>query len=204
MDPTSHWDDIYRKKGAQQVSWYRAHLERSLSLLANAGARPSSRLIDVGGGASSLVDDLLDRGFGDVTVLDLSDVALEEARRRLGSRAASVTWLVGDVTTVQLPSGRYDVWHDRAVFHFLREPDARARYVAQLRHAVVPGGLVLIATFALDGPTQCSGLPVERYSAQTLHATLGEGFTLVESATEAHQTPSGGTQAFTFCLFQLR
>jgi ubiquinone/menaquinone biosynthesis C-methylase UbiE len=200
MNSSAHWDAVYTTRSAQEVSWYQPHAEQSLALVERiAGGRPTS-LIDVGGGASTLVDDLLARGLFEVTVLDLSTAALEVARQRLGAqRARQVCWLAGDVTGVALPAAAYDIWHDRAVFHFLTEPVQRAAYVSQVCRAVRPGGHVIVAAFAPDGPLRCSGLPVMRYSAEALHSEFGPSFELVEHSTEAHRTPAGATQQFVYC-----
>lgn len=202
MDPQAHWDDVYQRKQPDQVSWYRAHLERSLAFVDHATPAPSA-IIDVGGGASTFVDDLLTRGHRDLTVLDLSRAAIDAARTRLGPRADLVQWLVGDVTTLPLRPHAYDFWHDRAVFHFLREPSQRARYVEQVRRAVRPGGHVLVATFGPQGPERCSGLDVMRYDADQLHAAFGDGFRKVEAVTELHSTPWGAEQQFVYCSCRL-
>ncbi|MEO8331397.1 MAG: class I SAM-dependent methyltransferase [Gallionella sp.] len=168
-------------------------------MLRNTGVAKSAAIIDVGGGASTLVDDLISEGYSDVTVLDLSRAALSAAGQRLGVRAAQVNWLEADVTDADLPTHRYDVWHDRAVFHFLTEPQQRQAYVETVFRAVKPGGHVIVATFAEDGPTQCGGLPVMRYAANQLHAEFGEAFTLIKHVKEAHHTPSGSVQQFVYC-----
>lgn len=200
MQAKAHWERVYATKDATEVSWFQPHAERSLQLIRDAGTPLTARIIDVGGGASTLVDDLLDAGYRDVTVLDLSANALAVARARLGPRAAGVRWLEANVLEADLPAQGYDVWHDRAVFHFLTAPEDRRAYVAQVLHAVRPGGLVIVATFAEDGPTQCSGLDVMRYDADGLHAEFGKPFTLLAHASEAHQTPAGRIQQFIYCL----
>ena len=202
-DDQRHWDDVYTRKGADHVSWFRPHLDRSLALVDAAQLPASASLIDVGAGASTLVDDLLTRGYRNLTVLDLAPQALELARTRLGDRASGVTWMVGDVTTAPLPGGAFDFWHDRAVFHFLADPKARQRYVAQVRKAVKPGGHVVVATFGLEGPDRCSGLEAARYSADGLHAQFGSAFRKVSSATELHETPWGSEQQFVYCYCRL-
>ena len=200
MDSRAHWDRVYTTRSAQEVSWYQPHAEQSLALIERVSAGRPSRLIDVGGGASTLVDDLLTRGPFEVTVLDLSAAALDVARQRLdAAQARRVHWLAGDVTSVALPANTYDIWHDRAVFHFLTEPAQRAAYVAQVRRAVRPGGHVIVAAFGPDGPLQCSGLPVMRYSADALHGEFGAAFELVEHKAEAHHTPGGAIQQFVYC-----
>ncbi len=201
MDSRDHWEHIYRTKRSDQVSWYQPQPQRSLDLIRRVCPPPDGAIIDVGGGTSSLVDHLLDAGYSDLTVLDLSGTALEKTRARLGSRAAAVQWVEADVLEADMRVARYSVWHDRAVFHFLTAPDTRERYVRQVRRAVRPGGHVLVATFAADGPTRCSGLDVHRYSREDLHGEFGAGFDLVTSEREEHITPAGVTQAFVYCLW---
>ncbi len=194
-----HWNQVYDRKGPTGVSWFQPHLGLSLAIIRQLGLPKRARIIDVGGGASTLVDDLLDEGFTDVTVLDLSERALAESRARLGGRASSVHWIVGDVTTVELDAGSYELWHDRAVFHFLTEAAARAKYVHNALRALVPGGHIIVATFALEGPERCSGLEVVRYDADGLHAEFGAPFEKIRSLTESHQTPWGSEQEFVYC-----
>jgi SAM-dependent methyltransferase len=179
MRSIEHWERVYATKQPNQVSWYRAHLDVSLRLIANAGGRPTARIIDVGGGESTLVDDLLDSGYRDVTVLDLSAKALDVAKLRLGPRAARVTWIQDDVCTYPFRPRAFDVWHDRAVFHFLTDPRDRARYVRQVTRSVRAGGRVIVATFGPQGPTRCSGLDVVRYDAESLHGEFGARFELI-------------------------
>jgi SAM-dependent methyltransferase len=198
MNEQKHWERVYSEKAADHVSWFQEHAQRSLDMIQGI-AGPAASVIDVGGGASTLVDDLLARGYRDVTVLDLSEAALEVARARLGSRAALPRWIVGDIRQVELPEAAYDIWHDRAVFHFLVNPADRAAYVRQVIKAVRPGGHVIVATFAPDGPDQCSGLPVMRYGPDALHGEFGRGFQLVEHASEDHRTPWGTLQRFVYC-----
>ena len=199
MESKSHWEKVYAAKTATSVSWYQEHAECSLALVRNTEMPKSAAIIDVGGGASTLVDDLLADGYSDVTVLDLSGAALSAARQRLGAHAAKVQWLEADVTGATLPGSRYDVWHDRAVFHFLTEPQQRQAYVETVFRLVKPGGHVIVATFAEDGPTQCSCLPVMRYAANELHAQFGDAFALVKHVKESHRTPSGVVQQFVYC-----
>lgn len=200
MDRRSHWDDVYRTKGPDHVSWFQVEAQRSRALIERVVPERTARIIDVGAGASTLVDGLLTAGYRHVTVLDLSPTALQLAQQRLGAAATPVTWLVGDVLALPLATRAYDVWHDRAVFHFLTAPAERARYIQRVRRAVVPGGVVLIATFAEDGPARCSGLPVARYSPAALHGPFGPDFHLLASEREVHTTPTGAEQAFTYCL----
>jgi SAM-dependent methyltransferase len=195
-----HWEQVYTTKPATGVSWYAPHLERSLELIERAAGGRDARIIDVGGGASTLVDDLLDRGYRALTVLDLSEQALDVAKARLGARARDVTWLAADATTVALPDAAYDVWHDRAVFHFLVDRRARERYVARVLRAVRPGGHVIVATFGLQGPERCSGLDVVRYDADALHGEFGEPVVKVDSVREVHRTPWGSEQEFVYCF----
>ncbi len=199
MDPKAHWDAVYRTKQPTEVSWYRRHLQVSLGLIADAAPSRDAHVIDVGGGESTLVDDLLARGYRNVSVLDISATAIEVARRRLGADADRVEWLCGDVRTLAFARHRYDVWHDRAVFHFLTDEHDRRAYVRQVAHAVKPGGFVIVATFGPEGPTKCSGLAVERYDAQRLHDEFGTRFELVKHLTELHHTPAGAVQQFIYC-----
>ncbi len=199
MENKTHWEQIYHTKAITQVSWYQLHPRLSLQYIQNTGIGKTAHTIDVGGGASTLVDHLLDDGFQHVTVLDISAEALEITQQRLGQRAGSVTWLEADITQTTLPRHEYDVWHDRAVFHFLTEPQARQRYINAVREAVRPGGHVIVATFANDGPERCSGLEVARYDPQSLHNEFGSDFELLNSAREEHQTPFGTEQKFIYC-----
>lgn len=199
MDARNHWENVYRDKPPQAVSWYRAHLEISLSLIERAAPSRSASIIDVGGGESTLVDDLLARGYQDVTVLDISQTAIDVAMRRLGQAAEGVDWWAADITKVTLPPNAYDVWHDRAVFHFLTTEEQRAAYVRNVIEAVRAGGHVIVSTFGPEGPMKCSGLDVVRYDAQSLHHEFGNHFRLVESSKELHQTPFGTTQQFLYC-----
>ncbi|MGC2781639.1 MAG: class I SAM-dependent methyltransferase [Bradyrhizobium sp.] len=197
-DRTTHWQTVYTTKTETEVSWYQDDPATSLRLIREAGAASGSRIIDIGGGASRLVDALLAAGFRALAVLDISEAALATARSRLGAAGAGVDWIAADVTT-WTPQATYDIWHDRAAFHFLTEQRDRAAYIERLRSALLPGGAVIIGTFAADGPERCSGLPVVRYDAQSLAATLGPAFTLEDSCTEAHRTPWGSVQSFQFC-----
>ena len=203
MNERERWDAIYGQKGPAEVSWYRPHLERSMRFIGEAGLRVGSAIIDVGGGASTLVDDLLDHGFSNLTVLDISTSAIEKAKERIGMKAAAVRWLIGDITSVELPEQRYEFWHDRAVFHFLGEGDSRQRYVAAVRRALKPNGHIVVATFGPSGPEQCSGLPVMRYSAEGIHAQFGGEFRKVASSSEVHLTPWGSEQEFVYCYCRM-
>ena len=203
MNPQSHWERIYQTKKPEEVSWYRPHLEISLDLIDRAARSPNAHIIDIGGGESTLVDDLLDRGYRRLSVLDISHTALYATRRRLGARARSVEWLEGDVTRLALPEHEYDLWHDRAVFHFLTDPQDRAAYVGQVCKAVKPGGHVIVATFGPEGPLRCSGLDVVRYDAGALHEQFGKRFKLVAHREQIHRTPSGAQQQFVYCYCKL-
>lgn len=199
MDAKSHWEKVYRTKRPNEVSWYRPHLDVSLGLIAEAAPQLDARIIDVGGGESTLVDDLLARGYRELSVLDVSLTALEVAKARLGERATEVHWLHGDVTTFGFARHRYDVWHDRAVFHFLTDPKDRAAYVRQVAHALKTGGHIIVATFGPEGPVKCSGLDVVRYDPKALHDEFGSSFRLLKHLTELHYTPAGVVQQFTYC-----
>ena len=203
MDAKTHWEKVYATKAPEAVSWYRAHLETSLALIERAAEARSVSIIDVGGGESTLVDDLLHRGYENLTLLDVSPTAIEVTRKRLGSDAERVHWLVGDVGEMELERDAYDLWHDRAVFHFLTTPERRVAYVQQVARAVKPGGHVIISTFGPEGPTKCSGLEVMRYDAESLHGEFGGRFRLVESSKELHETPSGTTQQFLYCYCRI-
>ncbi|HMI55515.1 MAG TPA: class I SAM-dependent methyltransferase [Gemmatimonadaceae bacterium] len=200
MDPKKHWEKIYQTKDVHTVSWFQSEAAESLDLITRFVPDRSAPIIDVGGGASVLVDDLLESGYSDLTVLDIAESALEISRQRLGRDAAKVKWIAADARDAPLGELAYVVWHDRAVFHFLTDAADRQSYVAQVLRAVRPGGYVLIATFAEDGPATCSGLPVVRYSAESLHSEFGSAFRVVTSAHEDHHTPAGREQAFLYCL----
>lgn len=199
-DRQAHWQNVYTSKGEKEVSWFQDRPTISLEFIAAAKVQPNAAIIDIGGGASRLVDALLDDGYSNLTVLDLSEAALASSRARIGPRAEAVKWMAADVTTWQ-PSGQYDVWHDRAAFHFLTEETDRQAYVSRLKTALRDGGQAIIGTFALDGPERCSGLPVTRYDAAGLEAVLGPRFRLLESRKEEHQTPWGASQIFQFSRF---
>ena len=204
MDASEHWERVYATKKPDEVSWYRAHLDTSLQLIADAAPDRGARIIDVGGGESTLVDDLIARGYRDVTVLDLSETALAVARQRMGPDARRANWLHGDVTMFPFRPRYYDVWHDRAVFHFLTNAADRAAYVQQVAHAVKRGGHVIVATFGPEGPTKCSGLDVVRYDSAALHGEFGARFRLIDHVTEAHKTPWGSVQQFVYCYCKLQ
>jgi SAM-dependent methyltransferase len=204
MNDTSrreHWEHVYTTKGESEVSWFQENPAPSLELMTFAGATPRSAVIDIGGGASRFVDALVGMSFQAVTVLDLSEAAIAVAKARLGGRANQVKWVVADVTTWE-PQQVYDLWHDRAAFHFLTEEHDRTAYVARLSKAVKRGGHAIIATFAPDGPERCSGLPVVRYDAESLGRVLGDAFELVETRRHEHMTPWGSEQRFQFSVFR--
>jgi SAM-dependent methyltransferase len=200
MKTKEHWEGVYRSRADTEVSWFQEHAGLSLKLIHDMDVAADAAIIDVGGGASTLVDDLLRDGYRRITVLDLSGAALAAARSRLGAMAERVQWLEADILRAELPEHAYDVWHDRAVFHFLTRVEDRRAYVQQVLRAVRPGGLVIVATFAEDGPTQCSGLPVIRYAPAELHAEFGEPFDPLGHERESHQTPSGKEQKFVYCF----
>lgn len=200
MTTKAHWESVYQSKATHEVSWYRPHLDVSLRLIEAAAPDRASAIIDVGGGEATLVDDLVRRGYRDVTVLDVSQVAIDVAKRRLGAAAASVNWITGDITQIELATARYDLWHDRAVFHFLTDAEDRAAYVRQVARAVKPGGHVIVATFGPEGPEKCSGLDVVRYDPASLHGQFGAKFLLLDSVTELHETPWGTPQQFMYCF----
>ena len=199
MSSQSHWDNVYTAKAAHEVSWFRPHLEISLSLIERAAPWLDAGIIDVGGGESTLVDDLLERGYSDITVLDISSKAIAATQARLGENAQRVCWIASDINTVQFPAHAYDVWHDRAVFHFLTDPAQRHAYVRQVARAMKPGGHVIVSTFGPEGPAKCSGLDVVRYDAGSLHGEFGARFRLMESRQELHTTPWGSLQQFLYC-----
>jgi len=199
MDAKSHWEKVYRTKQPDEVSWYRPHLEVSLRLTEEAAPNRDAQIIDVGGGESTLVDDLLAREYRGLSILDVSSTALHVAKERLGVHGQAVNWLCGDVTTFAFARHQYDVWHDRAVFHFLTNARDRVAYVRQVAHAVKPGGHVIVATFGPEGPTTCSGLNVVRYNPDSLHSEFGTSFHLVNHLIELHRTPTGASQQFIYC-----
>jgi SAM-dependent methyltransferase len=196
-----HWEHIYETKAEKELSWYQENPAVSLDLIRALPLHKGAAIIDIGGGESRLIDALLGEGFYALTVLDISQAALAAAKARLGQRGANVDWIVADVTAWK-PDTAYDLWHDRACFHFLIEDSSRLAYGGRVARAVRPGGYVIIGTFALDGPERCSGLPVQRHDAASIGAVLGEDFALVESRRHDHLTPAGKTQRFQFSLFR--
>ncbi|MHB1698601.1 MAG: class I SAM-dependent methyltransferase [Acidobacteriaceae bacterium] len=201
MDLQAHWEQLYERKAPDETRWYDPHLRTSLEWVRKAAPDLSASIIDIGGGESTLVDDLLSDGYLDLTVIDLANAAILKSQKRLGSRSQSVTWLVGDVTKANLPFGAYDVWHDRAVFHFLIQPEQRSAYVRQLISALKSGGSVVMATFGPDGPQMCSGLDTMRYDHASLADILGPQFCLIQHSIVNHRTPFGTTQQFLYCHF---
>ncbi|WP_425069570.1 class I SAM-dependent methyltransferase [Reyranella sp.] len=197
----SHWEEVYTTKAETAVSWFQPHSVQSLELIASAAPNPASAIVDIGGGASRLVDDLIAQSYTDLTVLDVAEAALVKSRSRLRGDDSKVAWIVADITDWR-PARAYDVWHDRAVFHFLTEPAQQEAYLSALRTGTSPGSTVVMATFALDGPEKCSGLPVQRYSPETLATRLGPTFSLTGEANETHETPWGAEQRFSYATFR--
>ena len=202
MNNVEHWEEIYATRDVNSVGWYAPHLSTSMKWIDDLKLAADDTIIDVGGGASTLVDDLLASGYRRVTVLDLSSGAIELNKARLGKRSGSVTWLQGDVTKTELLPQHYSLWHDRAVFHFLIEPEKQQGYKNVVLKALKPGGYFMIGTFTTGAPSQCSGLPVQRYTAELLSNTFGKEFELIRHQNEIHLTPSGVEQAYIYCLFQ--
>jgi SAM-dependent methyltransferase len=203
METKSHWETVYNTKAPDAVSWYAPHLHTSLSYIQRTAFPTSAAVVDIGGGEATLVDDLLNAGYQDVSVFDISAKALEVAQLRLAERAAKVKWVVGDVLTHPFAEQSVDIWHDRAVFHFLNEDAERRAYVAQVLNALRPGGFAIVGTFGPQGPLQCSGLPVSRYAPDELHGKFGDRFKLVESKFDQHITPWGSEQQFVYCFCRL-
>ena len=201
-DSHTHWENIYHTKDPDSVSWFQPSLHHSLDLIIKSGLAPDCSILDAGGGASTLPDDLLNLGYSDITVVDISEEALRASRNRLGPRAVSIRWIAQDITRMNPAGLKADLWHDRAVFHFMTSEQDRCSYCDVLERVVRPGGFVIMATFGPGGPQKCSGLDIVRYSPQSLHQTLGNHFTLIEHQLEIHTTPSGAAQEFTYCLFK--
>ena len=203
MSSKQHWETVYATKAADRVSWYRPHLETSLALIEQATPDRDSAIIDIGAGEATLVDDLLAHGYNKLSVLDISQAAIDVVKQRLGAAASKITWLAADVLQASLPAQHFDLWHDRALFHFLTAAEQRSIYVQQLIRTLKPGGHAIIATFGPQGPEKCSGLDVVRYDAESLHRELGPRFQMVESMVELHRTPFNTTQQFIYCVFRL-
>lgn len=204
MKPESHWKNIYSQKDHKQVSWFQEHADTSLRIIQKQESNNKANIIDVGAGASTLVDDLLNVGYENINVLDISEEALLIARERLGGKEDNINWVCANILNANLPQHHYDVWHDRAVFHFLTNEKDRKAYVDQVFKALKPGGKVIISTFGPDGPLMCSGLPIVRYDHESLHDEFGEAFELIEHGQEDHLTPDGSVQKFVYCYCRLQ
>ena len=202
MSQKDHWEQVYTTKPSEKLGWYEPHLQTSLSWIKGLSLAVDAPIIDVGGGASTLVDDLLDAGYRSITILDISEKALSSVKARLGKKAELVTWLDGDITLVDLPTHYYELWHDRAVFHFLTVLEQQRQYRDNLLKALKPGGHLIIGTFAPEAPPTCSGLPVQRYNPEQLENTLGGEFELKRHYKELHITPGGVEQMYLYCHFR--
>jgi SAM-dependent methyltransferase len=202
MSQKDHWEQVYSTKPTEKLGWYEPHLQTSLSWIKGLSFAVDAPIIDVGGGASTLIDDLLDAGYRSITVLDISEKALSSAKARLGKKVGLVTWLDGDITSVDLPTHSYELWHDRAAFHFLTMLEQQRKYRDNLLKALKPGGHLIIGTFAPEAPPKCSGLPVQRYSPEQLENTLGGEFELKRHHKELHITPGGVEQMYLYCHFR--
>jgi SAM-dependent methyltransferase len=202
MELKDHWEQVYSTRMAEKLGWYKPRLDCSLDWLAELGLGELDPIIDVGGGASTFVDDLVDEGFESITVLDIAESALGISKKRLGRQAELVMWICGDATTYRLPERRFALWHDRATFHFLTTPEGQAAYRDNLRRALRPGGYAIIGTFSPEAPPKCSGLPVQRYDAEHLASFLGSQLALISEKKELHVTPGGVEQMYQFCLFR--
>lgn len=203
LSSAAHWDRVFTRKAPNEVSWYRPHLDLSLELIQHYAPVRSATIVDVGAGESTLVDDLLANGYEDLTIVDISEAAIQSTRKRLGHSGQGVHWVAGDITSISLPSQAFDIWHDRAVFHFLTDFEQRRRYVRRVVEAVRLGGHVIVSTFGPNGPTKCSGLNVMRYDAESLHEEFGRRFRMEQSAQELHRTPWGSAQQFVYCCCKL-
>lgn len=204
MRQENHWKDIYTKKDPKRVSWFQEHAETSLRIIQQQVTEKEAHIIDVGAGASTLVDDLLGAGYEKIDVLDISDEALAIAKQRLAAKAEHVNWISANILDADLPHHQYSLWHDRAVFHFLTDENDRKVYVDQVFKALKPGGKVIISTFGPDGPLMCSGLPIVCYDHKSLHAEFGAAFELIEHGQEDHLTPDGSVQKFVYCYCRLQ
>jgi 2-polyprenyl-3-methyl-5-hydroxy-6-metoxy-1,4-benzoquinol methylase len=203
MDKKAHWEQVYGSKAPDAVSWYAPHLETSLKLIHQAEVNKNAAIIDIGGGESTLVDDLITEGYQNISVLDISQKAIDVSKERIGNSANKVDWHCSDITQATLPQNYFDVWHDRAVFHFLTEEAQRVKYVQQVKRSVKHGGCVIMSTFGPEGPEQCSGLDVVRYDTENLHEQFGKSFKLIGSFKEIHKTPMGTTQQFLYCFCRM-
>jgi SAM-dependent methyltransferase len=202
MDARSHWEQVYATKDREQVSWFRPHLERSLELIERAAPDRAASILDVGAGESTLLDDLLALGYRKVTVLEISPTAMEALKERVGQAGRAIQWICGDVTEAVLPETSFDLWHDRALFHFLTEAEQRRAYVKRVKRALKPGGSLIVSTFGPSGPERCSGLAAMRYDASSMGSEFGDRFRLVESSLDLHETPSGAVQQFLTCRYR--
>ncbi len=202
MSTVDHWQKIYSARPAEKLGWYKPHIQIPLRWIEKLDLASDAPIIDVGGGTSTLVDNLIEMGYRSNTVLDISKHALSSARARLGEKHRLVTWIDADITVVELPPCGYDLWHDRAMFHFLTSPEQLQNYLDTLFHALKPGGHIIMGTFAPEAPSTCSGLPVRRYSLEELRNTIGEDFDLVGHDKELHITPGGTEQMYLFCHFR--
>ena len=202
MNEKDHWEQVYSTKPTEKLGWYEPHLRTSLSWIKGLSLAVDAPIIDVGGGASTLIDDLLDAGYRSITVLDISEKALSSAKARLGKKAELITWLDGDITSVDLPIHCYELWHDRAAFHFLTMHEQQRKYRDNLLKALKPGGHLIIGTFAPEAPPKCSGLPVQRYNPEQLENTLGGEFEIKRHHKELHITPGGVEQMYLYCHFR--
>ncbi len=202
MSRREHWEQVYSSKPSERLGWYKPRLQTSLEWISALGLDRDAPVIDVGGGASTLVDDLLERGYTAITVLDLAESALDLIKARLGERRTAVTWLCGDITLLELPENAYELWHDRAVLHFLTEQEDQERYRENLCRALRPGGHIIIGTFAPEAPPRCSGLPVQRYDLERIQQKLGRDFELQRHTKEMHVTPGGVEQMYLYCEFR--
>jgi SAM-dependent methyltransferase len=202
MDVRSHWEQVHATKDPKQVSWFSPHLARSLELIERAAPDRSALILDVGAGQSTLVDDLLGLGYENISVLEISKTALDALKARVGQLGAAVQWICGDVTETVLPEACFDLWNDRAVFHFLTEAGRRRAYVDRVRRALKPGGSLIVSTFGPSGPERCSGLAAMRYDSSSLGSEFGDRFRLVESSLDLHETPSGTVQQFLSCWYR--
>jgi SAM-dependent methyltransferase len=203
MDNKAHWEQVYGSKAPDAVSWYAPHLETALKLIQQAADNKSASIIDIGGGESTLVDDLITEGYQDISILDISQKAIDVAKERIGNPPNKVDWYCADITQATLPQNYFDVWHDRAVFHFLTEESQRVKYVEQVIRSVKHGGHVIMSTFGPEGPEKCSGLDVVRYDSEQLHGQFGKSFKLIDISTEVHKTPTGTTQQFLHCFCRM-
>ena len=203
MTTKAHWDKVYSSKPAQAVSWFAPHLETSLKLIHTASTNKEAAIIDIGGGESTLVDDLFSEGYRNLSVLDISQKAIDVTKGRMGQNANRIQWYCADITQACLPEAYFDIWHDRAVFHFLTKQSYRDQYIERVKRSVKHGGYVIMATFGPEGPTQCSDLDIVRYDSKSLHNQFGDAFQLLESSTEIHQTPMGTTQQFLYCFYRM-